>query len=43
MITKGIKKKDLLQIPHEELANLVLNLSSIVLTQHEEIANLKEF
>jgi transposase len=42
MITKGIKKKDLLQMPHEELASLVLNLSSIVQTQQEEIANLKE-
>lgn len=42
MDDKKITKESLARMPHEDLAALVLNLSSIVQAQQEEIANLKE-
>ena len=42
MDDKKITKENLARMPHEDLAALVLNLSSIVQAQQEEIANLKE-
>ena len=41
MDDKKITKENLARMPHEDLAALVLNLSSIVQAQQEEIANLK--
>lgn len=42
MNDKKITKESLVKMSHEDLAALVLNLSTIVQTQNEEIANLKE-
>ncbi|MFA6681923.1 MAG: IS66 family transposase [Sphaerochaeta sp.] len=42
MNKKKMTKKELMQMNPEDLAALVLNLSSIVQTQNEEIENLKE-
>jgi hypothetical protein len=42
MIDKKLRKEDLVKMPSDELATLVLNLTSIVQTQNEEIAELKE-
>lgn len=42
MNDKKIKKENLLEMSHEDLAGLVLNLSAVVQSQNEEIANLKE-
>ena len=42
MNDKKITKESLVQMPHEDLAALVFNLSTIIQTQNEEIANLKE-
>ena len=35
-------KEDLLKMDKEDMASLVMNLSSIIQAQSEEIANLKE-
>ncbi len=42
MIEKKLRKEDLVKMQPDELAALVLNLTSIVQTQNEEIAELKE-
>jgi len=42
MIEKKLRREDLVKMQPDELAALVLNLTSIVQTQNEEIAELKE-
>ncbi|MGI6481302.1 MAG: IS66 family transposase [Sphaerochaetaceae bacterium] len=42
MKTGKITKEDLMKMDKEEMASLVINLSSIIQAQSEEIANLKE-
>jgi transposase len=42
MKDKKLRKEDLIKMPPDELASLVLNLTSIVQTQNEEISELKE-
>ena len=42
MKTGKITKEDLMKMDKEDMASLVINLSSIIQAQSEEIANLKE-